>query len=183
MAKWTITYDGAQIGKDNVFFDNLDVSWLPSDTLAVQSEDGVICEIEKGDRATLEITQANQENVEIDNLDWWPNVLSSWQAGYDAYHGSDLSDISVSSGSLSPSFHADETFYIIDVANGVSDVTITPTSTYSDALITIEGDVVASGSASNSQSLGVGISQIDVVVRRDGSDDRTYSLLFKRAEL
>lgn len=182
MTKWTIAYDGAQIGKDNVFFDNLDVSWLPSDILAVQSDDGVTCEIERGDRTALEITQANEEDVATSGLSWWSNVSTSWQAGYDAYHGADLSALAVSSGALSPSFAADNSFYTVDVANSVTSVTVTPTAAYTDATITVAGTAVTSDSASGSQSLDVGSNIVDVVVSRSGSDDRTYTILFERAE-
>lgn len=82
MAKYTITYDNGQIGKDGVFFEKLDVSWLPSDILVVQSPDGVTCTLEKGDRDTLMHT-SNDENVATSTLDWWSNVDTTWQAAYD----------------------------------------------------------------------------------------------------
>ena len=82
MAKYTITYDGGQIGKDGEFYSNLDVSWLPSDVLVVQSPNGVTCTLEKGDRATLRHTE-NQENVATSSLSWWSNVDTTWQAAYD----------------------------------------------------------------------------------------------------
>ena len=77
MAKWTIIYDNGQIGKDGQFYDDLDMSWLPSDILAVQSPDGVTCEIEKGDRTTGTHTQ-NLENVATSSLSWWSNVETKW---------------------------------------------------------------------------------------------------------
>ena len=77
MAKWTIIYHNGQIGKDGVFYDDLNVTWLPSDILAVQSPDGVTCEIEKGDRATGTHTQ-NLENVATSSLSWWSNVETKW---------------------------------------------------------------------------------------------------------
>jgi hypothetical protein len=82
MAKWTIIYDNGQIGKDGEFYDNLNMSWLPSDILAVQSPDGVTCEIEKGDRATYNHTE-NLENIATNSLSWWSNVDSTWQTAYD----------------------------------------------------------------------------------------------------
>jgi hypothetical protein len=82
MAKYMIAYDGGQIGKDGEFFDGLDVSWLPSDVLVVQSPDGVTCTLEKGDRASLKHTE-NQENVATSSLSWWSNVDTTWQAAYD----------------------------------------------------------------------------------------------------
>jgi hypothetical protein len=82
MAKYTIAYDGGQIGKDGAFFNDLDLSWLPSDVLIVQSPDGVTCTLEKGDRDNLMHT-SNEENVATSTLDWWSNVDTTWQAAYD----------------------------------------------------------------------------------------------------
>ena len=87
MAKWVIINGGSgdadQIGKDGVFYDNLDLTWLPSDVCAVQSPDGVTCEIEKGDPATGNRTQ-NDADVATNTLSWWSNVSTTWQAAYDA---------------------------------------------------------------------------------------------------
>jgi hypothetical protein len=49
----------------------------------VQSPDGLVCEIEKGDSATGKRTQ-NEEDVATSTLSWWPNVNTTWQAAYDA---------------------------------------------------------------------------------------------------
>ena len=83
MAKWTINYGDRQIGKDGQFYDNFDLSWLPSTILAVQTLDGVTCEIEHGDRAT-ETNTHNDEGVATSSLAWWSNVETAWQAAYDA---------------------------------------------------------------------------------------------------
>lgn len=83
MAKWTINYGDGQIGKDGQFYDGLDLTWLPSTILAVQSPDGVTCEIEHGDRAT-ETNSYNADDVATSTLSWWPSVATTWQAAYDA---------------------------------------------------------------------------------------------------
>lgn len=87
MAKWTVINGGTgesdQIGKDGYFYSNLDLSWLPNDVLAVQSPDGVTCEIEKGNLATGSRTQ-NDADVATSTLSWWSNVNTTWQAAYDA---------------------------------------------------------------------------------------------------
>ena len=81
MAKWTIINSGGQIGKDHYFYSNLDLSWLPSDILAVQSPDGVTAQIERGDVAT-ETVQSNESDVAVVDLDWWSNVASTWLEAY-----------------------------------------------------------------------------------------------------
>ena len=87
MAKWTIVNGGSgeadQIGKDGLFYDNLDLAFLPSDVCAVQSPDSVTCEIEYGNPATGVRTH-NTENVATSSLSWWSNVNTTWQAAHDA---------------------------------------------------------------------------------------------------
>jgi hypothetical protein len=83
MARWTIVALDNAIGKDGTFYHDLDLSWLPSDVLAVQSYDGVTCEIETGDKVLEKVT-GNQENVAVSGLSWWLNVDTTWQAADDA---------------------------------------------------------------------------------------------------
>lgn len=90
MAKYTIIYDDGQIYKDGVCYMSLDLSWLPSDILAVQSPDGVTATVEKGDRSTGRHT-SNDDNVATSSLSWWSNVDSTWQAAYDA-HQAEIAD-------------------------------------------------------------------------------------------
>lgn len=88
MAQWTIIYSGGLIVKDGEGYENLDLSFLPSDVLAVQSSDGVTAEIEKGVRST-ETNTTNDENVATSTLSWWPSVSTTWQAAYDAANAVD----------------------------------------------------------------------------------------------
>ena len=87
MAKWTIvngdSADAEQIGKDGHFYSHLDLSFLPANVCAVQSPDGVTCEIEYGDPATGE-RSTNEANVATSTLSWWSSVETTWQAAYDA---------------------------------------------------------------------------------------------------
>ena len=88
MAKYTIIFNDGAIYKDGVCYDGLDLSWLPSDVLAVQSPDGASCTLEKGDRSTEERT-ATEKNVATSSLSWWSNVDSTWQTAYDLAHPSE----------------------------------------------------------------------------------------------
>ena len=83
MAKWAIVANDNAIGKDGVFYHDLNLSWLPTNILAVQSPDGTTCVIETGDRALEKVTE-NQENVATSSLSWWSNVDTTWQAADDA---------------------------------------------------------------------------------------------------
>jgi len=87
MAKWVIINGDVpsadQIGKDGHFYSELDLSFLPANVCAVQSSDGVTCQIEYGDPATGE-RSTNEANVATSTLSWWSNVETTWQAAYDA---------------------------------------------------------------------------------------------------
>lgn len=86
MAKYTIVHEDGLIMKDNVGYDELDLTWLPSDILAVQSSDGVTANIEKGNRSTGKHT-SNDEDVATSSLSWWSNVDTTWQTAHDAATG------------------------------------------------------------------------------------------------
>jgi uncharacterized protein (DUF2141 family) len=112
------------------------------------------------------------------NADGSSTVLSS---------NADLSALTISSGTLSPSFGSSTTAYTASVGNVVSSVTITPTR--SDANATIQAQVnsggysaVTSGSPSGSLSLSVGANTINVkVTAQDGSTIKTYTITVTRA--
>ena len=142
MAKWTVINGGSgdadQIGKDGVFFDNLDLSFLPDDVCAVQSADGVSCSLEKGNPATGERT-STEEGVATSSLSWWNNVTTTWQAKWDAERATDLTSMTISSGTLSPSFDSETTNYTASVANSVTSITVTATPRDSGATVTVYG--------------------------------------------
>lgn len=91
-----------------------------------------------------------------------------------------LYSLAVSSGTLSPVFSANTTSYSVEVANSVSSITITPAADASGSTITVNGSVVASGSASQDISLpttGQAANVITIVVT--GSDKvttKTYTV-------
>ena len=93
-----------------------------------------------------------------------------------------LSNLTVSSGTLSPSFSAGTLSYSASVANAVSSITVTPTTTSSAATVKVNGVAVSSGSASGSTTLLVGSNTLTLVVTaQDGSTTSTYTLIVTRA--
>lgn len=92
-----------------------------------------------------------------------------------------LSDIGLSSGTLSPVFAPGTTTYSASVVNGVSSIRVTPTTT--DALMTVKvnGISVASGSPSGDITLDVGMNTVSLeVLAEDGVTTRTYTLTIER---
>ena len=92
-----------------------------------------------------------------------------------------LSALSLSSGTLSPSFASNKIVYSASVTNGTSSITVTPTEGHSEQTITVNGTAVSSGSASSSISLSVGQNIISVVVTAEDNTQKTYTVVVNRA--
>jgi len=93
-----------------------------------------------------------------------------------------LSALVVSSGTLSPAFGSGTLAYVTTVPYATASITVTPTATQANAVITIQGNTVASGSSSSALALAVGNNTIAVVVSAaDGSSVTTYTLSITRA--
>jgi len=93
-----------------------------------------------------------------------------------------LSDLTLSSGTLSPVFASGTTGYTASVANTVTSVTATPTTTNAGAAVKVNGTAVTSGSASGSINLNIGPNTITTVVTaQDGTTTKTYTVTVTRA--
>ncbi|MGJ0479243.1 autotransporter domain-containing protein [Pantoea agglomerans] len=92
-----------------------------------------------------------------------------------------LSGLSISSGSLSPSFSPATSRYSASVANSVTSVGITPVANDSHATIIINGSQFNSGSTATI-SLASGDNSISVVVTAQDGSTRSYSITVSRAE-
>ncbi|RKR04803.1 gliding motility-associated-like protein [Flavobacterium sp. 90] len=87
-----------------------------------------------------------------------------------------LSNLSISEGTLTPVFAAATTIYTAVVPNATTDLTVTPTTTDSNATVTVNGVVVTSGSPSGAIALTVGVNVITTIVTaQDGTTLGTYT--------
>lgn len=93
-----------------------------------------------------------------------------------------LSNFTISAGTLSPTFASGKTSYTASVANNVTSLTVTPTTSSANSTVTVNGTTVTSGSTSGSIPLAVGNNTISTVVTaQDGSTTKTYTLTVTRA--
>lgn len=91
-----------------------------------------------------------------------------------------ISNLTISSGVLSPAFNPDVTSYATAVANSVSTLNVTPTVAALNLAITVNGTTVASG-LPHTVSLNVGSNTITIVVAGQVGSTKTYNLTVTRA--
>ena len=96
-------------------------------------------------------------------------------------NNADLSNFTLSSGTLAPGFASGTTSYTASVPNTTTSLTVTPTAAQANATITVNTVTVASGSASGSIALSVGPNTITTVVTaQDGTTTKTYTVTVTR---
>ncbi|MGC5326213.1 tandem-95 repeat protein [Brevibacillus sp. SYSU BS000544] len=101
-------------------------------------------------------------------------------------HNTQLSGLSVSSGTLTPSFTPATTAYSANVASNVSSITVTPVKADVEASVEVRVNSGAytpvTGATSGDLSLAVGANTIDLKVKaQDGVSERTYTITVTRA--
>jgi hypothetical protein len=85
-----------------------------------------------------------------------------------------LSGLTLSAGTLSPSFATGTTSYSATETN-LSSITVTPTATQANATITVNGAAVSSGTASGNITLSPGSNTLTILVTaQDGVTTQTY---------
>ncbi|WP_282938974.1 S-layer homology domain-containing protein [Paenibacillus sp. RC67] len=94
----------------------------------------------------------------------------------------DLSGLTLSNGTISPAFASGTTSYSADVANDVSNMTVTATVSDSKATMEVNGAAVASGQASGAISLNVGANLINIEVTAENGAQKTYSVAVTREQ-
>ncbi len=87
-------------------------------------------------------------------------------------NNADLSSLTVNQGTLTPAFSANATSYTVNVANNISNITVSATAADANATITGTGN----------RTLNVGDNTINVVVTApDGTTKKTYAITVTRA--
>jgi alpha-tubulin suppressor-like RCC1 family protein len=96
-------------------------------------------------------------------------------------NNSALAGLTISTGSMSPTFAAGNRSYAVSVANTVTSIQVTPTAADITALVTVQGTVVASGETSATIPLSVGSNVIQVVVTAQDGTSVTTQIMVTRA--
>ena len=93
----------------------------------------------------------------------------------------DLASLTVSAGTLSPAFASGTITYTDSVSNATTLITVTPTLADSTATVKINGNTVASGSASGGIALALGANPpVSIVVTAEDGTPKTYTLTVTR---
>jgi gliding motility-associated-like protein len=93
-----------------------------------------------------------------------------------------LLNLTVSTGTLTPTFASGTTSYTDTVSNATTSIALTPTTTNTNATVTVNGVAVASGTASGAIPLSIGPNTITtIVVAQDGATTDTYTVVVTRA--
>ncbi|WP_413670971.1 putative Ig domain-containing protein [Mucilaginibacter sp. Mucisp86] len=94
-----------------------------------------------------------------------------------------LSNLTLSAGTLTPTFASNALNYTANVTNAVSSIQVTPTATDASAIIKVNGAAVTSGSASAAIPLHTNANTIKVAVSSaDGGLAQTYTIVVNRAK-
>lgn len=96
------------------------------------------------------------------------------------FHGTGLSGLTLSSGSLNPKFKPDVLSYSAVVENSTASVRVTPVAINPASVITVNGTNVASGTASGVISLNEGLNTIRVAVTEKDMTVTTYVISVRR---
>lgn len=93
-----------------------------------------------------------------------------------------LTSLTISAGTLSPSFASGTTSYTVSVPDTTSSVTLTPTVSNALNNVSVNGSRVASGNASAALPLSYGANTLNVTVSNaDGSRSKVYTVVVTRA--
>ena len=93
----------------------------------------------------------------------------------------DLIGIALSSGTLSPTFSADQTNYSVSVGNAVKDIIVTANAASGLSAVSMDGAAATAGAQSASIALHTGHNNIDIVVTAEDGSAKTYHLEIVRA--
>ncbi|ANY73033.1 hypothetical protein BBD41_10780 [Paenibacillus ihbetae] len=146
---------------------NKNVTWSSSDpAIATVDASGVVTPVGRG-TATITVTTEDGSFTDTSTV-----TVSE---------PTDLSQLTLSKGTLSPAFEAGTTHYTAAVTNDVYSLTVTPITVDAHATMTVNGHLVKSGTPSEAIQLNVGDNEITVTVTAQDGTTNTYMVKVTRA--
>ena len=100
-----------------------------------------------------------------------------------SFHGSsnaNLSNLTISNGTLDTAFTPEKAHYRVDVADSVTSMAVTPTVADESATLEVNGAALTSGTESTPVSLAPGENLITIAVTAENGTVKTYSVLVNR---
>jgi hypothetical protein len=93
-----------------------------------------------------------------------------------------LTDLTISEGTLGPTFDSETTTYAATVPNETTSMTVTATAE-SGITLTLNGQAITSGVASPPQNLNVGENELEVLLTAENSTESSYTVTVTREVL
>ncbi|MEP1385469.1 MAG: cadherin-like beta sandwich domain-containing protein [Paraglaciecola sp.] len=94
-----------------------------------------------------------------------------------------LSSLTLSTGTLSPSFSEDVYAYSVYLEEGVEQIQINPSTSNENLVVTINGKELSATDSIFNANVGYGINKVELVVSAQNGSTNTYSLLISREEV
>jgi hypothetical protein len=155
--------------------EGISVTATPADSKANVSVDGGLAS---------KMVRLNEESATIipilvtaeDGSDQTYTVTVSKEAPTPLSGNNDLSGLVISQGSLTPDFEAEESAYAVTVDRELTSITIRATLADDKASLTVNGEPVSSGLASDPIELVDELTTISIVVQAENSITKTYTI-------
>ncbi len=96
---------------------------------------------------------------------------------------SNLSSLTISAGTLSPSFAVNTTAYSVSIPYVTTGIRVTPTVAGYNASVTVNGTAIVSGTQTGTIALSVGANTITIIVTAEDKSTRTYNITVTRADV
>lgn len=162
-AKWDTSCNlNSFIIQGSATYSDINKEWFTINTISNSTDNYVQANLNTPKVVNaLRVYVTKGDSRETSNL---ASILDFTAMGYPVSHNSYLSNLTLSSGTLTPAFQKELTSYTAEVPNNVTSITITPTAGDADASITVNNQAVNSGKESQPINLNLGPNIISVVV-------------------
>lgn len=129
----------------------------------------IVPEYIKDDQKVELLLFKGTDTIPYDTLHYWIDVK-------DVKRDATLTDLSLSSGLLTPLFVPDITSYTAEISDEASTVSVIPTVNDSSATVIVNDDSVNSGTSSKELAMDYGTNVITIIVNAEDGSTKTYTI-------